>query len=56
MAYGFNIAATIKSIADKVLQINLLFILYTDSKLLYNYLIQLKTIQEKQLIIDIICL
>lgn len=31
-------------------------ILYIDSILLYNYLIKLKIIQEKQLIIDIISL
>ena len=56
MAYGFNIAVTIKSIVDKVLQINLPLVLYTDFKSLYNYLIQLKTTQEKQLMIDVICL
>jgi len=39
MAYGFNIAVAIKSIVDKVLQINLPLVLYTDSKLLYNCLV-----------------
>ena len=36
IAYSFNIAIAIKSIVDKVLQINLPLVLYTDSKLLYN--------------------
>ena len=44
MAYSFDIAVAIKSIVDKVLQINLLLILYTDFKSLYNYLIRLGTI------------
>jgi len=56
MAYGFNITVAIKSMVDKVLQINLPLILCTDSKLLYNYLIQLGTTQEKRLIINIMCL
>jgi hypothetical protein len=38
-AYGFNIGIVIKSIVDKILQINLLFILCTNSKSLYNYLV-----------------
>ena len=56
MAYSFNIAVAIKSIVDKVLQINLLLVLCTDSKLLYNCLVRLRTTQEKQLIINIMCL
>ena len=44
IAYGFNIAVAIKSIVDKVLQINLLLVLYTNSKSLYNYFIRLRTI------------
>ena len=39
MAHGFNIAAAIKSTVDKVLQINLPLILYTNSKSLYDCLI-----------------
>ncbi|SRR6266567_1660828 len=56
MAYSFNISATIKSTIDKILQVNLPLVLYTNSKSLYNYLIQLGTTQEKRLIINIICL
>jgi len=56
MAYGFNIGVAIKSTLDKVLQVNLLLILYTDLKSLYNYLVRLETTQEKRLIINVICL
>ena len=53
MAHGFNISTIIKSILDKVLQVNLPLILYTNLKSLYNYLVRLKTIQKKYLIINI---
>jgi hypothetical protein len=43
MAYGFNIRASIKSTINKALGINLLLILYINSKLLYNCLIKLGT-------------
>jgi hypothetical protein len=56
MAYGFNITITIKSIVDKILQINLPLVLYTNSKSLYDCLVRLKTTQEKRLMIDVICL
>ena len=41
---------------DKILQINLPLVLCIDSKSLYNCLVRLRTTQEKQLIIDVICL
>jgi hypothetical protein len=44
------------SIIDKALRIELLLIIYTDSKSLYKCLIKLGIMQEKRLIIDIICL
>ena len=44
MAHGFDIGILIKFIINKVLQINLLLVIYTDSKLLYEYLIKLNTI------------
>jgi hypothetical protein len=56
IAYSFNIRALVKSIIDKVLRINLLLVLYTNSKLLYKCLVKLGIMQEKRLIIDIICL
>ena len=55
MAYSFNISTVIKAIVKLQLNISLLLILCTDSKLIYKYLIKLKTIQEKRLIINIIC-
>jgi len=39
MAHGFDIGVAIKFIVDKILQINLLFMLCTDSKSLYNCLV-----------------
>jgi hypothetical protein len=56
MAYGFDIRALVKSTIDKVLGIDLLLVLCTDSKLLYECLVKLGTTQEKRLIIDIMCL
>ena len=56
MAHGFDIGATIKSTIDKILQVNLPLILYTDSKSLYDCLVRLGTTQEKRLMIDVMCL
>jgi hypothetical protein len=56
MAYGFNIGALVKSIINKILEIELLLVVYTDSKSLYKCLIKLGTIREKHLIINIIYL
>ena len=56
MAYGFDIRALAKTTIDKVLRIDLLLVLYTNSKLLYNCLVKLGTTQEKRLMIDIMCL
>jgi hypothetical protein len=56
MAYRFNIGAVIKSIVNKILNINLLLVIYTDLKLFYNYFVQLSATQEKRLIINIIYL
>ena len=56
MAHSFNISAVIKAMVKLQLNISLLFILCTDSKLIYKYLIKLGTIQEKRFIINIICL
>jgi hypothetical protein len=56
MAYSFNIITLVKSIINKVLEIELLLVIYINSKLLYKYLIKLETIREKHLIINIIYL
>jgi hypothetical protein len=56
MAYGFNIGTLVKSIINRVLEIELLLVVYTDLKSLYKCLIKLGTIQEKYLIIDMIYL
>ena len=56
IAHGFNIRASIKSIIDKVLRIDLPLILCTDSKSLYECLVKLGITQEKRLMIDIMCL
>ena len=55
MAYGFDIGALVKSTIDKMLGIDLLLVLCTDSKLLYKCLVKLGTTQEKRLMIDIMC-
>jgi hypothetical protein len=44
MAYSFNIGTSVKSIIDRVLEIELLLVVYTDLKSLYEYLIKLGTI------------
>jgi hypothetical protein len=56
MTYGFNISTLVKSIINKILEIKLLLVVYTNSKLLYKYLIKLETIRKKYLIINIIYL
>ena len=56
MAYRFNISAAIKLIIKQLLQIKLLFILYTDLKSLYKCLIKLGTTKEKCFIINVIYL
>jgi hypothetical protein len=57
MAHGFNMGALVKSIINRVLEIELLLVvIYTDSKSLYKCLIKLGITREKRLIINIICL
>jgi hypothetical protein len=46
-------AATIKSTINLILNIDLLLILCTNSRLLYKCLVKLGIMQEKRLIIDI---
>ncbi len=56
IVYRFDTSTLIKSIIKRVLKINLLLVLCTDSKSLYNCLIRLGTTQEKRLMINMICL
>jgi hypothetical protein len=56
MTHGFDISTAIKSSVNKILQINLPLIQVTNSKSLYNYLVRLRTMQEKRLIINVMCL
>jgi len=41
IAYRFDYGAVLKSIIEKILQVELPLILYTDSKSLYKYLVKL---------------
>jgi hypothetical protein len=56
MVYGFDIGALIKATIKKILRIDLLMVIYTDSRLLYDCLVKLGTTQEKRLMIDVMCL
>ena len=56
MAHSFNISTAIKAIIELQLNISLPLILCTNSKSIYECLVKLRTIQEKKLIINIICL
>src|SRR6266705_2275463 len=57
MAHGFDTGVIIKAIIEKILQLKRLpIILCTDSKSLYDCLVKLGTIQEKQLMVDLMCL
>jgi len=56
VAHGFNISSLVKTIINRILEIEVLLVIYIDSKSLYEYLVKLGTIWEKWLIIDIIYL
>lgn len=57
MVHGFDNGAVIKLITEEILDIKLLLmIVYTNSKLLYDCLVKLGSTQEKQLMVDLICL
>ena len=56
MAHGFDMGASVKSTVDRALQIDLPLVVCTDSKSLYECLVKLGTIQEKRLMIDVMCL
>jgi hypothetical protein len=54
IVYGFNMAYLIKTILDLIFNKDVLLIVYTDSKSLYDCLVKLGITQEKRLIIDVI--
>lgn len=56
MAYEFDIKAVIKAMPEKILKSAILLIFCINSKFLYNCLIKLAIIQEKQLIINMMSL
>ena len=56
IVHGFNIKTCVKTIINLILENNLPFILYTDSKSFYKCLVKLGTTQEKRLMIDIMAL
>jgi hypothetical protein len=57
MVPGFDIGAAIKTTIEKILRLGQLPItLCTDSKSLYDCLVKLGTIQEKRLMVDLMCL
>jgi hypothetical protein len=47
IVYSFNIGAVVKLIVDRALEIDLLLVVYIDSKSLYEYFVKLGTTQEK---------
>jgi hypothetical protein len=56
IAHGFDIGGLVKTIINRILEIEVPLVVYIDSKSLYEYLVKLGTTREKRLIIDIICL
>jgi hypothetical protein len=56
MAYGFDIRTSIKLTIDKMLGIELPLVVYIDSKSLYKCLVKLGIIQEKRLMVNVMCL
>jgi len=56
MAYGFDIGGLVKTMINRILEIEVPLVIYIDSKSLYEYLVKLGTTREKRLIIDVIYL
>ena len=44
IAHGFNIGSLVKTMINRILEIEVLLIIYIDSKSLYEYLVKLETI------------
>jgi len=56
IVHGFNIAHLIKIILDLIFNKDILLVICTDSKSLYNCLVKLRITYKKRLIIDVICM
>jgi len=56
IAHGFDISSLVKSMINKVLEIEVLLVIYINSKSLYEYLVKLGTTREKRLMINVIYL
>lgn len=56
IAHEFDIRVVIKAILGKIRGPAIPLVLYIDSKFLYNCLVKLGTIQEKQLIVNMMSL
>jgi hypothetical protein len=54
MVHGFDMAYSIKTTLNLILHRDILLVICTDSKSLYDCLVKLGTTQEKRLIIDVI--
>jgi len=53
MVYGFDMAYLVKTMLDLIFNKDILLIVYTDSKSLYDCLVKLGIMQEKRLMIDV---
>jgi hypothetical protein len=56
IVYRFDIAHLIKTILDLILNKDILLVICTNSKSLYNCLVKLGIAYKKRLIIDVICM
>ena len=56
IVHKFDIIYLIKTTLDLILNKDVLLVICTDLKSLYNCLVKLGTTQEKRLIIDVICM
>jgi hypothetical protein len=56
MVYRFDIAHLVKTTLNLILNKDILLVVYTNSKSLYNCLVKLGITYEKRLIIDVICM
>jgi hypothetical protein len=54
IVHGFDMAYLVKTTLDLILNKDVLLIVCTDSKSLYDCLVKLGIMQEKRLIIDVI--